>query len=237
MHSKRIGYRKSTFYCLYLWGIFIILYGSFFTFFLHNIQTINIHGTSYGCMWYRDEIGKGAMYLGLLFYWGWDITILMMYFYKIRQFTRSANDINPVIYKRVSYIMNKILWLTICYECMALGSAFVTIAVRPFGIYGYIIRVTGNAISLVCNAFIAFLMIERNDELFNKLLAKLCCCCCSDELFSVGKVDEKNPQSTHKTNADSESTEYDTTSATVEMTINPRDSVLVSECTKTVADI
>ena len=108
------GYSKSTFIYLYLWGIFIIIYVIIFQIMFYKTVEIEMNGNLYGCdrdKAFESSIRTPVFFVVYIVYWAWDLLVLFLYIRKIRQFAKASSKIDQNVYSRVSYVLNKILFL------------------------------------------------------------------------------------------------------------------------------
>ena len=200
---------------------------------------MKVNENNYGCELVYQDPATGELLSGLAgtLWVFWDLTILCLYVYKVMRVTKFLlNKLGPsrdYHLNRIKYIVGKIFVLTSIYSFLSYGIAFSWFIWNKFGFYGYIIRlVLEGFIANVIRAICTILMMEHNDNIYNKCVKyankhwkcnRWCCCCCH-----VLDIEDENDESeTTKT----KSTIYDTGSNTIEMEVNPHESRFVSEMT------
>ena len=131
-----------------------------------------------------------------------DIIVLSLYVYKVNRFKKLSQNLNDAVYHRINYILNKIIFLTLCYQCTVYFGVIISTVIFPIlGIWGYVIWYIAIFIDKTVSTAAIFLMMEHNIRTYNILvqrylvgclkLDKICCCCCNG-LLSVQLTDEQN---------------------------------------------
>jgi len=160
---------------------------------------IEKNGDLYGCdvqKAFESKIRFPVFFIQFFGYWIWDLLVLFLYWRKIRQFTKSAYlKIDQQVYSRISYVLNKILFLTLLYQTVFISNPGFFGLWSDLGVWGYICDTLNRGIVIILNAFIMFIMMEHNDEIYKLLVTRYfvgackCnvwyCCCCSENLYDV----------------------------------------------------
>ena len=118
-------------------------------------------------------------------YYGWDLTVLLMYVYKICVLKKvnfsNANDKDISVIKRINYVLNKIIILTLCYEFFGIFTQIYLVSETSWKGLWMMFREFVLMTESVVSALMIYLMIEHNNEQYLKILkilkkSKLCCC-------------------------------------------------------------
>lgn len=170
IHSQMYGYNNWIFNVLYLIGFIFIAYGILLGFMSF---TVSEQEPNLGCL-VEENDDKVIASAGLSFivsYICWDVSILLLYIYKIQQINRNKNlKKNDKIYIRIKNILNKITILTIIFELQSF--VFVTsyiIGAVIFNIKTLIDAVNG-PIFCILDVIVIKLMMEHNDEQYQHFL-------------------------------------------------------------------
>ena len=132
----------------------------------------------YGLIWF--------IFVSIL-YIVWDISTLLLYACKIRSF-RQFKESQPIVYKRIVSILQKIFFLSLFYEIVTVICIFILIIFGLIGLDSHVFDVL--AAVLACFVPLAFscsiyFMMEHNRDKYVTFLRYihcfrlyLCCCCC-----------------------------------------------------------
>ena len=183
MHSKKYGYPKWIFIVLYSGYILYIIHLWIFVWIMYPARFTE----DYHCAFSKTHIGKQWYYVGSVTYYLWDLACLFFYIYKIciLKKVRFAipNGGDKKIIKRINYSLNKITVLTLCYEFIGIiSNIFVMYTeINKHGIIWVIVREIIKMNEHISGAWMIYLMIEHNDEEYQKVLrilnkCKLCYC-------------------------------------------------------------
>ena len=128
-------------------------------------------------------------------YYVWDWTILGMYVYKIRQFNKLSQDSNKKkVFKRVKYILSKIILLTLFVEVFnALNAGIVvTVVLIENEVIYRIMHITVALISGICSSilcWVVYCIMEHNEQDYMKMLKLLekmiCFRCCKNFILNA----------------------------------------------------
>ena len=201
-NSKIKPYPNCLFIVTFIYGIGIIIYFSIIPWINFTIDS-TFSGASVASdadQHVHDILGNECtsspeMDAIFIFYVAWSIWfivgldwfILSLYFaklcqfYKISKFTdnQNVNQNMKVLYNRISYILRKIVCLTILYEIVAIGMGIFRAYTHYNGNhYGFIIVHTTIALERIILCFVVVLMVEHNDNLYKKLMNGISYLCC-----------------------------------------------------------
>lgn len=203
IHSKNFGYSKCTFIILWIWGVINLLMGLTVDIFMTPYERI-INDKSYGCGQHNTFLYVLMVSVGGICMWAYDFTILSLYSCKIRQFKRTkvAASLPAHVTKRVTYIMNKVTFLTLSWEVSTILAGLAPVPLFSIFRPGIAYPIT---LLFTCGANIIFslsmfLLIERHDDVYiefvGKYLVGYChcdvwfCCCC--HLLDIEGIDARN---------------------------------------------
>ena len=151
-----------------------------------------------------DEIFIFYVAWSIWFIVSFDWFILSLYFiklcqfYKISQFdstTHRDDDNMNGLYNRISYILRKIVCLTILYEIVAIIMGILRAYTHYNGDqYGLIIVHSTIVLERIILCIVIILMVEHNDNLYQRLMSCLFClkCCCNCCCNSKRRIKNKN---------------------------------------------
>lgn len=121
VHSDKYGYSKHVFIILHCFGILLTIYTIVMQYLIWN--TISV--PEFGCALNQNtELFNQLVPILLLWYLIWDITVLVLYLIKICQIGKHKRFKHPSIYRKIRFILHKIVFLTILYEIKGIFPPF-----------------------------------------------------------------------------------------------------------------
>eukprot|EP01084_Bolivina_argentea_P217077 368637_1 len=192
--QQQIGYSNWVFKLLYINGIVFVIYSSIAAFML----TTSIPLQNYGCYSIAKKDKYGIISILFLWYYCWDWIVLFMYIIKIIQIKSRVSD-NKAL-ERIDKILKKVLFLTLLYEMFVFIAAIIVFYNdHDLAIGTVIFRVFDGLVM----AFVIYLMIEHNNEKYDKFIhifKLICKLKCIDKMENKkGTVkDEENQQNTQQ---------------------------------------
>ena len=148
---------------------------------------------------FPDIDGRLIFFVGAAIYVIWDFGTLLLYIFKIRQFSNFKN--NAVLaHKRIMFILYKITIITIFYQ-MFIVAAFIILI--PISFYIQVDSIIDIALVMVFSSksvawsLSMYFMMEHDEKEYKKFLnvmyrTKLhfCCCCCRTMVIEQLKDDK-----------------------------------------------
>ena len=189
IHSS-FGYPKCVFICLYFVGFLLILYIPACVYlWLEYVPRYHLKPANLGCDFDHNEIWAANAGWSFFIYTLWDLMVLFLYIYKIRQAKRRITDVAKCptaqgnILSRINGILNKILFLTIIYEIISNSLIHVNLWIATPIIHT--IMHAGWAVDYIATLLTMYLFLEHNESdylLLLRLMKKFkcldsCCCC------------------------------------------------------------
>ena len=189
-HSSKYGYNKWLFVVLYIWGVIVAINYAIIGTSVFDPVEIGDYGCTHDERLYT-EVGPYILTFGL--YIIWDLLVLILYGYKIWQIHQNTSFNDDQIYRRIRGVLYKIALLTIVYE--VIGMTFLVTTAHGNNYKNvetvYPVQYALSAIDMLVMATIVYLMIEHNDEEYQKLMRVCfgykCLRMDSDEQNMVGK--------------------------------------------------
>ena len=176
IHSKKYGYSIYIFIILYIIGLLISC-----SFIILIIQMNYFIHDSYGC--FNSWKGpKQIQYLNYIqyTYYAWDLTVLFLYIYKVIQVHIFTNFNDDLIYKRIRFILKKIIFLTILYE---IGTLFYLLTTNYVDGEIMVLLIHLNCwMDILLCSWIMYLMIEHNNHHYLRFIRIISCGCFGDNL-------------------------------------------------------
>ena len=175
-NSAKYGYSNGLFIILTLYGIIITIYSIFIVFYIKDAS--KPFGLLCITRHYKYSQEMVAIWSGLFYIWDW--TVLLLYVIKLCQFQRMRHQMD-IVHKKVFFILQKILLLTIIYEISGMIALFISGFTRTDVLSNICLTV-----SVSISSFIIFLMIEHNNDHYIKMvniLNSCCLCCCCKSLI------------------------------------------------------
>ena len=187
-------YSNWLFIFTFMFGIGIIIYFSIIPWIGYSIKYEIQHGNNdksfinileNGCNSHlkMNEIFTFYTAWSIWFIVGLDWWILSLYFIKLCQFYKISdcsiyNDKIRALYIRISYILKKIVILTILYQISAISMGILRAYTHYNGNqYGLIIVHGSIALERIIVCIVIMLMIEHNDLFYQGLIKRLFCFC------------------------------------------------------------
>ena len=176
--SKTYGYKQWVFITLYINGILLEAY---FIFANPMVQFPKSEGI-YGCVVQERMELYHYFYFGYLWYYIWDVTILLLYIFKVVQIQRNNEYIKDKnISNKIKFILLKIVILTLIWELVgfiALAIHFTTVDSSYNGILHPVLWSVDYFISM----YLVILMMEHNHDRYLRFVSvlntfRLFCCC------------------------------------------------------------
>eukprot|EP01084_Bolivina_argentea_P309690 535733_1 len=201
IHSTKYGYPHWVFITLYLYGIVFSLHVWVIVWFLYSVKLT----VSNYCISTITPFGIYFFLFGTIFYYPWDLIVLLLYIIKIctiksKKYSINSNEQNVTdqrmikVIKRINYILTKIIILTILYELFSFTVQIIIVFIPPnSSMILLMIRELVLMSDAICSGIVIFLMIEHNNEQYLNLLRilnKLQLCCCFDT--AIDDKEEKN---------------------------------------------
>eukprot|EP01084_Bolivina_argentea_P105178 188289_1 len=231
-NSLKYGYSNKLFISLNICGVMIFVYGAWMNFDPRFAIFSSKPRGNLGCKYFATKFyNKLTPSYSALFYI-WDWTVLLLYVIKIIQFQRKKSALktamNEIVYKKVKFILQKIVLLTIIYEITG------AIAIGVHGLFeSNFIWAIATSLDVIFSSFILYLMVEHNNDYYLYLINllnswRLCCCCKSliDEVLDHEKQDKPDTPN----NVDNHN--HDTICETRDITPGPKPlSMMESELT------
>ena len=192
IHSDKYGYPKWLFCVLYAQFFLLGIYYYTISWFVYNSWPSQYYN---GCEGGTNQYGYLA-YFAFLWFWIWDLLTLILYVIKIKQIKRSQairNQNDDTVYKKVKFILYKIVLLTIIYEIKTLFGAGLTVIFGGMQIISILSPIIV-AMDALMAVFVMYLMIEHNNDEYIRFLTLFrgCCCCCFRWIFNDLGLDENN---------------------------------------------
>ena len=179
VHSIKYGYSNRCFYFLYACGIV-----SFLAVLISSILRLipEWEYTEYSCatIGFQTEI-RILVPIFAVCYVAWDMTVFILYIFKITQFYRKkAMDMPQIVIDRVKFILQKIVFLTVIMEISAICVA-VTSDIWNEPLLTHIGVIMGILDALITTVAL-YLMCDRNQQDYLNLVKCLqrlgCLYCC-----------------------------------------------------------
>ena len=214
-NCHKYGYSNRLFLALYIYPYIALFYG-IFTLFVpkYTIYSSQTNG-NFGCIYETTE------YYGLLIaihapvYYIWDWFVLILYIIKIVQFRRKLREKNNIVYKKVLFILQKILLLTIIYEIT--GAIFIFFHGQTQSNFFWALTAS---LDITISSLTLFLMIEHNNDYYVKMIEMLngfyLCFCCKSLIDDVIEhelqdvIENNNPTRDKEVKMDIEDTIHET---------------------------
>ena len=236
-NSSKYGYSNALFLILNTYGILIILV-SLFAHFAPKYRVRDATSNGPICNPVYTKYFEPFAGIAWALFLCWDWFVLLLYIIKIVQFQRMRQKID-IVHKKVFFILQKILLLTIIYE---ITGAFVVSIHSVFNTVS-ILRAFGSSLNVITSSMIIFLMIEHNNDYYIGIIKKLnsfyLCCCCKSLIQDVINHEIQN-DSGNKSPCKDEANEKDKEGSTVDDTgdismdiKNERMAMMMSEVTVT----
>eukprot|EP01084_Bolivina_argentea_P258972 436810_1 len=171
IHSVKYSYSRCTFIILYMFFILNLTITIYISFIIIQPESID----KYGCIAKEpsDEDTKYVM-IGLIFYAIWDWTVLSMYIYKVIQIYFKTNFEHEQIYKRIYFVLKKIVFLTLLYEIATAAPMIDTLLIRSERT-----RLLTHSIAwfidILASGSTIYLMIEHNNDDYLKFIEWITC--------------------------------------------------------------
>ena len=223
---NRYGYSRCLFIILYIIGfsafITAVIFPWLFTpFYIKCGINDNLQYYPFKQTFKSNPMQGTAIWINItiFLYILWDVTILLLYTCKVLQFNRKV-AVEDNIKKRIMFILNRILILTLFYEIVFVFLGIVSVVqdnVDWEGMY-VLVGFSYQFVSIVVSYSI-FLMQSHNTDKYRKFLTILYtsklyyigCCCCGrmirNDLYSSSSVHAPSQEQTPKK---PESTIFDT---------------------------
>ena len=172
VHSKKYGYSKYIFIVLYIYGVLLMLSLITAVWFAFNVEA----NGKYGCSVQSTEYATIILGIYSIGYLIWDLTVLFMYILKFcqsrRRFVNTTSPDNHTIFKKINFILTKILILTLIYEIKGISSVFI-IQFTSNTIINVVVIMTDEFVI----ALAIYLMGEQNNDEYIMFHDVICCNC------------------------------------------------------------
>ena len=201
VHSTKYGYSKWIFIGLYIWGIIVTISILIMSIPILVPSAIGEYGCIIDASFSNSDFTLRNVVI-FIDYAVWDLCVLMLYIYKVFQIYTNTNFSDDNIYKKIKYILYKITILTLIYEIF--GTSFLVSLIffqdkhstqfyimYPI-IYAFIV------IEILLTAGVLYLMIEHNDQQYQKLMRM----CCGYRGWMIDQDDEQQNMVTNNINPD-----------------------------------
>ena len=215
IHSNKYGYNQSIFYALYIIGPLSIIFAFIPFWFIMTTASIG----DYGCILIRPNVSDSLITLitfsvitSITIY---DMVVLLLYIVKVCQIKKVKIFKVDAIYKRIQFILKKILFLTVAYEIKSWIVALVLFMTLYAGIYGTLLANIVMSLDQCVACLITYLMIEHNNDKYVAIMDYLCCYGSDDtysnkkELDQIGGMTDAKRSKTQHTVTDSTKTDID----------------------------
>ena len=180
-NSPKYGYPNVLFIILRIYGFCIIIWSIFIIFYVGDAETDGIL-----CFPRTTKYAGPMIGLWMVLFYLWDWTVLILYIIKLVQF-QCMRDKMDIVHKKVFFILQKMVSLTIIYEI----AGMVTIISGIVFDESILLTNITHSMSVIISSFILFLMIEHNNDHYVKIIYKLnkyyLCCCCKSLIKDVIK--------------------------------------------------
>ena len=183
-NSLKYGYSNQLFFVLNIYGIVILLYCVFALFEPnYTIYSSQVNGR-FGCKYESTQYYSLLVGIFSAMFYIWDWFVLILYIIKIVQFQRKQKENNSIVYKKVLFILQKILLLTIIYEIT--GGIVIFFHGQTQSNFIWALSASLDA---TISSSILFLMIEHNNDYYVKIIQTLngyyLCFCCKSLIKDV----------------------------------------------------
>lgn len=185
------GYPQYIFYILYSFGFFIVILQLIISY--DNFQTVTSQCVINWEHTQNHQIILTLWILKKIVYVLWCSLIVFMYFWKLKKFNKLSTDKNKdLINQRISFILNKILFLNICYQILVGINTIITYLGLQFpeNLTVFVIEFIVSGLNMLLLAAIMCLVMEHHRTSYIKLLLamqKYCNCCCFTSIIDNAK--------------------------------------------------
>ena len=209
--------------------LFIIMYTfGFIAFLCTNIIIWITNATSYGSIFTPCGFSRefqpdpiSSITIGASFYL-WDFTILALYFAKIISLKNSIENAEDETYRRIMFILKRIIILTALYELVIIGSTTLQVIFNRVEMSDFmfiIFWIMPYCMESVVFSICVILMQDHNTDYYVKFLkcVQFICCCCKDVIDSELEYGSKEASgiTTNATTGDGVDEDGDVTGVTL----------------------
>ena len=189
VHSVKYGYPKYLFIILYCIGC-ILLTVSFIPMFIFYSKTSDDMMNEYevcNAITMKKYMFSDAIYVSIItillpIYIVWDLTVLGLFIGKVCQIKSKFKEQEHEngIYKRISFILQKITILTVLFEIKHVIAGGIDMMTQ-FGVkHVLVIDSVYYGIDHVISTILIYLMIEHNNDEYIRFMKVVCCNKCVD---------------------------------------------------------